>query len=639
VVRGLVESGTLLREAGGWRLTRELDEAAVPDSIEGLIVARLDRLEERSREVVQVAAVIGRRFAYPVLAGVMPQRHDLPHELDRLSQAELVQAEAEQQAARELAALAYLFKHALTRDVAYESILYARRRDLHRSVAREIEALHAGRLDEQLVLLARHWLMAEHWEKAFDYHLRAGRQAQRRFANREAITLFQRALEIADLLTKDRRRTSDDPPAPSVEPALLMEIYERLGVVHALIGEYDAALARYEAALRLHDSLPGVTDDERIRLHHYVARVYEKRAAFDTAFEWVEHALALGEGQGEERARCLLLGAGLHQRQGRYAQSLEWGERARALAEQIDSPRLQAEAFMLLGGTYSYLGDTARAHQLTARCLELFTEGQDLVRRADAHNNLALFAQDLGRLAEAQQNYEAGAALKEAIGDVYGQAMIANNLGLLLQIQGDLDAALQQYDRSLAMFERLGSLYATGVLEMNLGAVQLQRGELTDAETHLQRSAVLYEQAGAEDFLPELERYRADLALRRGDVPAALALCRQALATARRLEARLEEGLTLRVLGRILLAGSDTAGAWDVLTQSLAILRDAGNPLELGRTLLAVAALAPQTGRIGEGQAALNEAIPLLEALGARGDLEEAQALAERGFGSAVPEK
>jgi class 3 adenylate cyclase/tetratricopeptide (TPR) repeat protein len=657
VVRGLVESGTLLREPAGWRLTRELDEAALPDSIEGLIVARLDRLEERSREVVQVAAVIGRRFAYPVLAGVMPQRHDLPRELDRLSQAELVQAEVEQQAAQTLAALAYLFKHALTRDVAYESILYARRRDLHRSVAREIEELHAGRLEEQLVLLARHWLMAEEWERAFDYHVRAGRQAQRRFANREAITLFQRALEIAERLerteprTKNQEANSDESRArfsvlgspvlgspvlgsPVLSsPALgspLVELHERLGVVHALIGEYDAALARYETALRLYEATPGVTDDERIRLHHHIARVYEKRAAFDTAFEWVERALAFGEGQGEERTRCLLLGAGLHQRQGRYAQSLEWGERARALAERIDSPRLQAEAFMLLGGTYGNLGDTARAHQLTAHCLSLYEQVQDLPRLADAHNNMAIFAQDLGRLQEARHHFEAGAAIKESVGDVYGQAMVANNLGSLLLLVGELDEATVQYRRSLAMFERLGSLYATGVLEMNLGAVQLQRGELAAAETHLERSAALYKQAGAEDFLPELERYRADLALRRGELPATLALCQQALATARRLEARLEEGLTLRVLGRILVATGDASGAWDALAHSLSILREAGNPLEIGRTLLAIAALAQQTGRTAEGHAALREAIPALEAVGARGDLDEARALTER---------
>ena len=85
VVRGLVESGALVRDGSGWRLTRALDESAVPDSIEGVITARLDRLEDRSREVLQVAAVVGRRFPYPVLSGVVARHDGLLNRLQQLS--------------------------------------------------------------------------------------------------------------------------------------------------------------------------------------------------------------------------------------------------------------------------------------------------------------------------------------------------------------------------------------------------------------------------------------------------------------------------------------------------------------------------------------------------------------------------
>src|SRR5262245_11686454 len=149
VVRGLVESGALVRGGASWRMARVLDETAVPDSIEGVITARLDRLEDRSREVVQVAAVVGRRFPYPVLSGVVARRDGLQDQLRRLCDSELILPEEVERD------LAYLFRHALTRDVAYEAILYARRRDLHRRVARRIEELHGDRIDEQLALLAR----------------------------------------------------------------------------------------------------------------------------------------------------------------------------------------------------------------------------------------------------------------------------------------------------------------------------------------------------------------------------------------------------------------------------------------------------------------------------------------------------
>ncbi|HEX9369796.1 MAG TPA: tetratricopeptide repeat protein, partial [Roseiflexaceae bacterium] len=578
VVRGLVESGALARDAGGWRLTRELDDAAVPDSIEGVITARLDRLEDRSREVLQVAAVVGRRFPYPVLSGVISRADGLLDRLRLLSEADLIQPEDVERD------LAYLFRHALTRDVAYEAILYARRRDLHRRVARRIEELHPDRLDDQLALLARHYLLAEEWEPAFDYHLRAGRYAQARYANREAITLLRQALQIADF----RLQNVESQSAIYNLQSAIIELHERLGVIYALIGEYDAALDRYLQALDLLRRQPGAPIDGLVRLHHHIARVYEKRADFDTAFDWVERALALaGDSPSADLTRCVLLGAGLHRRQGRYQQALEWSARALSLAEARGSRRDQAHAMMLLAGTYRNMGDNTRAMELLSRCLPLYEQVQDLLGLADAHNDLANTYYELGRLAEARAHYEAGAEIKQAIGDVYGQAMIANNLGDLLKLQGHVDEAIVQFERSLAIFERLGSLYASGVLHMNLGATYLLRGDDAVAERHLRRAAELYDQAGAEDFLPELERYLAELHLRRGDLPKARLACELALANAARLEARAEEGMARRTLAQVLLRDGDVAGAWDELERSLAILRAAASAHEAARTLLA----------------------------------------------------
>ncbi|MFL5804433.1 MAG: tetratricopeptide repeat protein [Roseiflexaceae bacterium] len=627
VVHGLIDSGVLEQHDGAWHLTRELDEAAIPGSIEGVITARLDRLEERSREVLQVASVIGRRFPYPVLSAVTP-RDDLVARLRWLTEADLLLAEESDSSRGAVVAPsavaaplpAYLFKHALTRDVAYESILYARRRELHRRVAQQIEQLHPHRLDEQLALLARHYLLAEDWDPAFDYHLRAGRQAQSRHANREAITLYERALQIADFRLQIRDAQS-----------AIIELNEQLGIIHALIGEYDAALARYQAALDQLQQQPGTPVDELVRLHHHIARVYEKRAEFETAFEWIERAMALaGASDSQELARCLLLGAGLHRRQGRYGQSLDWGARALRLAEQFDNLHDQAAAYKLLGGTYRNMGDNTRALDLTIRCIQLYEQTQELAGLADAHNDLANTYYDLGRLSAAHAHYEAGAEIKQAIGDIYGQAMIANNLGDLLRLQDNLDDAIKQYQHSLTIFEQLGSLYATGVLHMNLGATYLLRGDLSKAESHLRRSAELFEQAGAEDFLPELDRYLAELHLRRGDLARARLACEMSLTNAARLAARAEEGATRRTLGQILARAGDHASAWEELEQSLAILREAASPHEIARTLVALAALAPELGRRAAGQAALDEALPILRDVGAQRDSASAHEIVAR---------
>lgn len=617
VMRSLIDSGALQRNGDVWSLTGGLDDLAIPDSVEGVILARLDRLDERDREIVQVAAVIGRRFVYQVLSNLLPNPADLPPRLTRLIEDNLVEPEE----FGESGGQSYVFRHALMRDVAYESILYSRRRELHRRVAQRIERTYAGRLEDQLALLARHYLLAEDWPQAFDYHLRAGRLAQQRFANREAINLLQRTLEIAAHIQAEgglQERTRE-----------YVELHERLGVVHALIGEYGTALTSYQVAMAALDQSRSNALDNRIRLHHHIARVYEKRAEFERAFTWVERALQQDpEARESETVRCLLLGAGLYQRQGRYQQALEWGERARQRAERLGSERLQAEAFMILGGTYEKLGDNHRAFEFAHRSLELYENLGDLTRQSDAHNNIGMILYNLSRLDEASFHYRAGAEIKQRIGDVYGQALIANNLGDLLLTQGNLNEAIEQFQRSLEMFDRLGSLYATGVLHMNLGAVYLAQGDFEMAEAEFRRSADLYTQINVEDFQPELERYLAELLFRRRDLEAAHHACLHALETAKRLAARAEEGATRRLYGLILAQLGELQPAWIELNTSLAILSDSGSPREIARTRIAMADLAPRLQRAAEGQNLIVEAVRVLQRIGAQRDLSEAQLVA-----------
>ena len=624
VIREMIESGTLESHDDGWQLVEAIDITTIPDSIEDVITARLDRLEERNRELLQTASVIGRRFPYLVLSGVA--HHDnLIDRLSQLSQSDLILPdEMEERGEISLSLLAYLFKHALTRDVAYEAILYARRRDLHRRVAEQIEQLYGDRIDDQLAVLAHHYALAEEWDLAFNYHLRAARKAQERYANQEAITLLEPALQIAARLI--------DPRALDT-----VEVLERLGEVHALIGEYDIALRRFNAALTLLRRQYEPPINLVVRLHHHIARVYEKRADFDKAFEWVERAIVIcGDAVNTELVRCLLLAAGLHQRQGRYADALDWGKQALDSAEQLLTPRYQAAAHKTLGNIHRNLGNNQYALELSIRALDLYSQVEDLDGLSDTHNDLANIYYELGRLAEARAHYEAGFDTKRMIGDVYGQAMIANNLGDLFRLQDDIPQAIGQYQQSLRIFEQLGSLYATGVLHMNLGATYLLSEDSTTAQHHLRRSAALFDQAKAEEFLPELERYLAELYIQQGHLAEAQLACEISLTTAARLEARTEEGATRRTLSRILALTDDLEGAWEQITTSLAILRESDSAHEIAKTLLYFAMLAPLLDYQAEGQVALNEAFPILVNIGAQRDITEMRMLVER-HGYALP--
>jgi tetratricopeptide (TPR) repeat protein len=161
---------------------------SIPDTLHGVIMARVDRLDEDLKQVLRLASVIGRTFLYPVLRGISEVELALEDCLGELQAHELVLEKTRQPE------LEYIFKHALVQEATYESILLQRRRDLHSRVARTVEALFADRLEEFYGLLAHHYSQAEDWEKAQEYLFKAADQAGRISADAEALAHYERAL-------------------------------------------------------------------------------------------------------------------------------------------------------------------------------------------------------------------------------------------------------------------------------------------------------------------------------------------------------------------------------------------------------------------------------------------------------------
>jgi tetratricopeptide (TPR) repeat protein len=174
--RTLAEEGAVRVEAGRAELTQPLARVALPETVQAVIRARLDRLEPEARQVLRLAAVIGREFDQRLLERIVPGPQHLPAMLETLRALELIQQ------ARVLPERVWRFKHALTQEVAYESLLRSRRRDVHARVARAIEELYGDRIEEQVGLLVHHYGLAEEWEAAVRY----GRMAAER-----ALTLYQ----------------------------------------------------------------------------------------------------------------------------------------------------------------------------------------------------------------------------------------------------------------------------------------------------------------------------------------------------------------------------------------------------------------------------------------------------------------
>jgi predicted ATPase len=624
LIRTLVEQQALLPSEPGWRLSAAAERQQLPDTIEGVITARLDLLAEQERDVLQVASVIGRRFPEPVLRGIYTADDVLGVALPELAADNLIQPD---DAGRERA---YLFRQALTREVAYESILFARRRELNREVARCIEALYSDNRATQLAPLARYYLLAEEWAIALRYHLEAGQRAAGQFANRSATVLFEQALAIAPRLVRqdagaalqsDWQRLGEAAP-------LVVQVLEELGSVLTITGSYDEALLRYREALDLLKGNP-VADAQHLgRIYCQISATHERKGDFEQAFAMLEQGRALlGDTPSVELTRIYLLGAGLHHRRGSYTESVEWAEHARSLAEKIGSDRDQAHVYLLLGGNYHALGETEAAIANTQRSLEMFRQVEDFAGIAKAHNNLAGILHDTGEWDQARRAYRSAAEIEQMLGDVYQQAKLANNLGEVLRGLGDVDGAIEQYNTARRSWS--GSQFGNAVITMNLGAAYLLRGDLQQSDELLRHSRDLFDQIGSEDFLPELLRYQAELALLRSDALHALQIAQEAAAMARRLETPLEEGAAVRVQAQALLQLHRYNAAAQAATAALTLLHTIGSPHELAKTKLVAAQIAAAQQRHDDGQQALNEAVELLTRLQAQWDLQQAQQIAE----------
>jgi tetratricopeptide (TPR) repeat protein len=289
-----------------------------------------------------MAAVVGRTFSFRVLRAVAQDDSDLPQRLVLLQRAELIRE------LRRGPEQAYTFIHALTHQVAYETLLRRQRRENHRRVAHCIEQLYADRLEEWYEGLAFHYRSAEDWSQALTYHIRSAQQAQQRYASSKAAEHYRHAWEIVRANRAGNQETE-------------RLLHEAQGDLDLLAGEYRAALEQYEAALALTHDLA-----QRARLLRKLGNVCQGAGNYEQGLRYLEQGLALAEASGERSELASLytsLGQ-IYHRQGKYQQAADLGLQALAVCQQVGDRSGAALANSLLGVANWAMGDlpTARSH-------------------------------------------------------------------------------------------------------------------------------------------------------------------------------------------------------------------------------------------------------------------------------------
>ena len=208
-------------------------DIAVPDTIQGVLSARIDRLPEAHKRLLQTASVLGREFFPRLLAAMWDGTGALGPMLLDLKRLEFLYERAGGQQP------VYVFKHALTQEVAYDSVLIPRRQRLHAAAGHAMERLYPDWLAEHYEALAHHFTHGAVWEKAFDYLTRSGDKARQAYANQEAIAFYTHAIEVSGRMT------------PPLDTEQLLSVYEGRGLVWFLLTKYDEAIADFELMRRM----------------------------------------------------------------------------------------------------------------------------------------------------------------------------------------------------------------------------------------------------------------------------------------------------------------------------------------------------------------------------------------------------
>jgi class 3 adenylate cyclase/tetratricopeptide (TPR) repeat protein len=354
VVNSLIESGTLIRDERGWNLAMPIQEEDIPPTIQGIITARLDRLDEKAKRILQEASVIGRAFLYEILGRITKLTEPIDRPLSGLERQDLIRIRSLQPD------MEYIFKHALTQEVVYSGILKKERRVIHERIGRIMEEIFYDRLPEFYETLAFHFRRGTSILKAVDYLMKAAEKSMKRYTLDESHQYYKEAFEL--LVNK--------PEKSKEEQELLLDLILKWAVVY----HHRAVYNELEDFLRAHESF-AISLGDKARLGMLYARLggaLEYRDKLKDAYEYSYKGLKLGEESGDQNVIGYALAfltfacADL----GRLDEAIVFGKRLQEMDLYASDSELFRISSTALGMAYFARGEAKKAKDLGKTFIE-----------------------------------------------------------------------------------------------------------------------------------------------------------------------------------------------------------------------------------------------------------------------------
>jgi class 3 adenylate cyclase/tetratricopeptide (TPR) repeat protein len=492
-INALIELETLVRDNGSWKLTRQISEAVIPSTVQGIITARLDRLERETKRILQEASVIGRAFLYEILTRITDLKDVVDKSLNGLERLDFIRAKTIQPD------LEYIFKHALTQEVVYNGLLRKERQALHERIGLVMEQLFHDRLPEFYETLAYHYRQGQSILKAVDYLTKAGEKSLKRYALDESHSYFKEAYDLI----------SNKPDKTWEEAKLLIDLIIKWGYAYYYRADYMGLINLLKAHEALVESHAG--KEHLVMFYGWLGLALSRRDMPVDGYHYLQKALQIAEEVGDTKGigyNCAWL-AQVCADMGLLDEAVIYGERAREAAYRFESDQdLLSNAFMLSAYAHWMRGDVKKTAEYGQALLDYGRKHSDLRSIAFGYEGMGhsrMSAGDFpstiefckkviqvspdpwishgaktllgmsylatGQLKEAQSTFEDIIEHSERFGYEWLGLPAQGMKGMVLIAQGDLKQGLSLYENVMRVFRENKSLYRYTVGNYFMGMV------------------------------------------------------------------------------------------------------------------------------------------------------------------------
>ena len=472
-----------------------LESLELPASLQTLILSRIDQLTEPQKITLKVASVIGRVFPFSWLYGYYPslgEENTVKENLAQLSILDLTPLDTPDPE------LAYLFKHIVTQEVAYETLSYATRAQLHELLARYLESLYPN--DPPLDALTFHYNRSENLPKKREYLRRSAAAAYAVFSNETALEHYEQAL------------------ASSPEADELVDIHLKSGEILQTIGKRSDAKAHFEAALHIAEK------------NNFASQIVESQIKYadtsenaEEALGWLNKALELARQTHNSNGICDVLRelSNRYWRLGKHEIALQHAQQSLELARQIKDRKREALGLFFLASIHAERGHYPESHKFFESALAISKETNDTRRIGSTLLNWGTTYYYEGDYGTAEKYIAESLAFYREIGDKRTIAISLNNLGNIFYMKPDYQTAEKYYSDSLALGRETDDRYIKTISLASLGITAFQQGKYEEAGVYYEEGMINARVLKHAVMTSLLHCYQGLLALVRGQIPQA----------------------------------------------------------------------------------------------------------------------